>query len=315
MLMSNFLTSLVLASLLIPNGFNFIIEKSIDFPYSEVAARENMSPVRIINNSFGLETTSSSIVVFDDPSETILYSKNSGAVLPIASLTKLMTALVFLDTNPDWDSTVIITAEDLREGAITRLIPGEEIILRDLFNIMLVASVNEAAIALARVSGIEDFTSAMNNKANQLGMWKSFFVEPSGIDFLNVSRPADLIKLTDAAFASPDITEALSYTAYSFTAQNTGRIGTVKNTNKLLDSFLNDNLDYKIVGAKTGFLNEAGYCLLIKVQQVDGSTLTLVILGADSADSRWQESKGLVDWVFNNYLWPKPVVKIENFNI
>lgn len=302
--MPNFLSSLVLASLLIPSGFNFLIEKSIDFPYSEVVLREDKTPIRIINNSFGLETTSSSIVVLDDASQTILYSKNSGAVLPIASLTKIMTALVFLDTNPDWDSTVIISSDDLRPGAVARLIPGEEIILRDLFNVMLVSSANEAAVALARVSGLEDFASAMNKKANQLGMWKSFFVEPSGIDSLNVSRPADLIKLTDAAFASPEITAALGYAKHSFTAQNTGRIGTVKNTNQLLNSFLNDNQNYKIIGAKTGFLDEAGYCLLIKVQQINGPVLTLVILGADLADSRWQEAKGLVDWVFSNYEWP-----------
>lgn len=303
--MSNLISSLVLASLLIPNGFNFLIEKSIDFPYSEVVTREDNTPIRIVNNSFGLETTSTSIVVFDDQSQTVLYNKNSGAVLPIASLTKLMTALVFIDTNPNWDSTVLIISEDLRDGAVTRLIPGEEIVIRDLFNIMLVSSANEAAVALARISGLEDFASAMNKKANQLGMWNSFFIEPSGIDPLNVSRPADLIKLIDKAFARPEITEALNYTEYSFTAQNTGRVGTVKNTNKLLDSFLNNDQDYKIVGAKTGFLNEAGYCLIIKVQQVAGPTLTLIILGAESTTSRWQETKGLVDWVFSNYEWPR----------
>lgn len=312
--MGNFLASLILASLLIPSGFNFLTEKSIDFSYSEVASTEDEAPTRLLNNSLGLETSAISLVVFDDASQAVLYSKNSGAVLPIASITKLLTALVFLDTSPDWDSTVVISKDDLRQGGITRLIPGEEITLKDLFNIMLVSSSNEAAVALARNSGIEDFAAAMNQKANQLGMWKSYFVEPTGIDPQNISRPADLIKLADAAFSAPEITAALALDNYNFSALNTGRAGAVASTNKLLETFLNNNQDYKIVGAKTGFLDEAGYCLLIKVQKVNGPILSLVILGADSATSRWQEAKGLVDWVFSNYTWPQGS-QIENSNI
>ncbi len=110
--------------------------------------------------------------------------------------------------------------------------------------------------------------------------------------------------LVTAAFAQPEIVKALNYGSYDFTTINTKRSATVTNTDKLLESFLNNNQDYAIVGAKTGHLDEAGYCLVMKVKKINGPTLTVVILGADSATDRWQEAKGLVDWVVTNYRWP-----------
>lgn len=308
--MSNFLASIVLASLLVPSGFNFLITRATDFPYAQVVNQQALTPVRMVNTSFGLETSADSIVVIDDESEAILYSKNSGTVTPIASITKLVTALTFLNTNPDLESSIVIESSDFREGGIARLIPGEEINLRDLLVITLTASANEGAVALARASGLEDFPAAMNNTANQLGMWRSYFVEPSGVDPANISRPADLIKLADTAFEHPEIKQALGHNTFTFTTLNTQRVGSLESTNELLTSFLNNNSDYQIVGAKTGYLDEAGYCLLFKVKKNNGPSLTVVILGADTPTDRWQEAKGLVDWVFSNYQWPN--LAIEN---
>ncbi len=301
--MLNFLASLILASLLIPSGFNFFNQKAIDYSFRESKNQPFNSPQRIVNKSFGLKTTAKSILAIDNNSGAILYSKDSNSVLPIASLTKLLTALVILDTYPDWDQIITIEESDQRSGGIVYLLVGEQITVKDLFYLMLVASSNEAAAALARNSGIADFPSAMNKKAKVLGMTDSYFIDPSGLEPQNISTTIDLVKLAKAAFSQPDIGQALTREKYGFETLNTKRIGQAVNTDQLLSSFLNRDT-YQIIGAKTGYLDEAGYCLLLQIKKSDGPSLTLVLLGMETMIDRWQEAKGLVDWIFKNYQWP-----------
>ncbi len=179
--MSQVFASVLLLSLLWPSGFNFFTAHGLDSPYAQALGQFKPAPVRITSDSFGLRTSADSIVVIDDASTTILYSKNSGATMPIASVSKLLTALVFLDTKPNWDATVTMAKDDFRQGGVLRLAPGEIVTVKDLFHIMLVASANEAAIALARVSAIPDFAAAMNNKAKAVGMWQSYFANPAAL--------------------------------------------------------------------------------------------------------------------------------------
>lgn len=298
--MSNLVISFIIASLLVPAGFNFFSTKSVDHSFLNIQSTD--FPKRLINNSFGLKTTSDNILIIDDASGKVLYDKNSSDVVPIASISKLMTALVFLDTNPDWNQVVTIERDDQRQGGQVYLLTGEQVSVETLFNLMLASSANEAAIALSRISGIEDFSSAMNKKAKELGMEDSFFLEPSGLSSKNVSSAKDLIKLANEAFGHEEIKRATHIKKYTFDVLNSSRQGNGLNTDVLLTSFLN-GIDYEIIGAKTGFLNEAGYCLLIKVKKVNGPTLTIALLGADEITDRWQEAKGLVDWVFENYIW------------
>lgn len=300
--MFNFITSLILVSLLLPTGLNFLTKRTADYAYPELSQQEIEGPTRIINNSLGVETTAKSILVVDENSGTTLYSKNSQAVLPIASITKLMTVLVFLENNPGWDKIITITKDDQKNGGIIYLLPGEQVTVKDLFYLTLVASCNEASIALARSTGIADFTSQMNSKAIELEMPDTYFADVAGLDPANISSPADLIKLAQAAFSQPDILLALNTLEYEFRVLNNGRQGKATNTNKLLESFLNYN-NYQIIGAKTGYLDEAGYCLLLKVQKINGPALFLVLLGVESPTARWQEAKGVIDWVFRNYEW------------
>ncbi len=313
--MINFLASIILTSLLFPAGFDFLISQAIDYSYLVAPATGQNSPRRILNNSFGLETTAKSILVLDDESASVLYYKDIKEVLPIASITKLVTALVILDQNPNWDEVVGITADDQRDGGQVYLLPGESATIKDLFNLMLVGSANEAALALSRRVGLTEFRSAMNSKAAQLEMIDSYFVEPSGIDPGNVSSAFDLVKLARAAFARPEIAAALVSQNYEFNVVNNQRRVLVKSTDQLLTSFLNDD-EYQIIGAKTGYLDEAGYCLVLQVKKQDGPSLTLVLLGAATVDDRWQEAKGLVDWVLNNYeFWINfEYLNIELFN-
>lgn len=301
--MPNLIISLVLASLLMPAGFDFFFQRSVDHSFIGKLNENALAPQRIVNKSFGLKTTSDNILVIDDNSQLVLYDKASSEIVPIASITKLMTALVFLDTSPSWEEVVTIEREDQRPGGQVYLLTGEQVTVEDLFYLALGASSNEAAVALARVSGIENFPAAMNKKASDLGMSNTFFVDPSGLDIENVSTARDLVKLADAAFSRDEITSAVTKSNYNFFVENNGRRGSSRNTNRLLSSFLNSG-EYKIIGAKTGFLNEAGYCFLVKVQKNNGPILTLVFLGADETTDRWQETKGVVDWIFDNYTFP-----------
>lgn len=301
--MFNFITSLLLLVLLLPQGLNFFSGKAADFAYPQ-AAGQSPAPQRIANNSLGLKTTAKSILIVDDGSGAILYEKNSQAGLPMASLTKLMTALAVLDAKPDWEKTMMITEEDEREGNLVYLLPGDEVKIKDAFNLMLVASSNEAAAALARSFSIGSFTALMNQKARELEMMDSYFSDPTGLDPANVSSAKDLLKLAQAAFDRPEIISAVTQESYSFNILNKKRKVSAESTDRLLDSFLNSG-DYQILGAKTGYLTDAGYCLLLKIKLAGGQSLTLALLGAKTIPDRWQEAKGLVDWVERNYVWPE----------
>jgi len=301
-LMFNFISSLIFLALFLPQGLNFFSDKMADFSYPQ-AAVQSPAPQRIANNSLGLKTTAKSILIIDDESGAILYEKNSRASLPIASLTKLMTALVVLDAKPDWEETIAIAKKDQREGNIVYLLPGDEVKIKDVFNLMLVASSNEAAAALARVFSAGRFTALMNQKAEALGLADTYFSDSAGLDPANVSSAKDLVKLAKAAFERPEIISAGEQEIYDFEILNRKREVRAKSTDQLLSSFLNRG-DYQIIGAKTGYLADIGYCLLLKIKLAGGQSLTLALLGAKTTLDRWQEAKGLVEWAGRNYVWP-----------
>ncbi|MBN1778962.1 MAG: D-alanyl-D-alanine carboxypeptidase [Candidatus Buchananbacteria bacterium] len=296
------IASLIIASLFFPTGANFLTDQPVDFSYPIQTNSAVTTPTRIINDSLGIKTTASSVLVVDQNSQAILYQKNINTAQSIASITKLLTALTFLDHNPGFDQTFTLDAQDQRAGGLVNLWPGEQVIIKDLFYLTLVSSTNEAAAALARSTGLKDFSDAMNAKAKELGIKDSYFVDPTGLDPANVSTPLDLSLLVNAAFANSEIVQAVKNDSYRFKVINNGRVGLAQATDKLLGSFI-DQGEYKIIGAKTGYLDEAGYCLVMAVERVDGVKLSIILLNAGSQVDRWQEAKGLVDWTFSNYQW------------
>ncbi len=299
--MINFITSLIIIGLLVTTGFDFSISESIDFFQSE--SKDNFLPQRIISQSLGIKTTAKNIIIADEESGLELYKKNEQDMVPVASIVKLMTALVILDGNPDWDELITILPQDQIEGGIIYFFSGEQVRLKDLFSLMLIASSNEAAVALARNSGINDFVSAMNKKAREIGMDSTYFSEPSGIESSNISTAADLLKLTKTAFGIEQIANASKLKTYEFNTINTKRKVKAYATNQLLSSFLNSG-EYEILSGKTGFINKAGYCLVLRIKKNNSPVITMVVLGSESIEARWQETKGLADWVFSNYEWP-----------
>ncbi|MCX6785733.1 MAG: serine hydrolase [Candidatus Komeilibacteria bacterium] len=257
------------------------------------------APYRLNNSSLGMKITAQAAMVVDKNTDLVLWQKNSTAPRVPASITKLLTALVFLDHNPGWAKPITVTAGDYRQGGRTYIYAGEQISLTDLFNIALVASANSATVALARATGLSaaEFTAAMNAKAAELGMNDSTFTEPTGLDPQNVSTAADIIKLARAAFARPEIRQATVSEEYNLKVLNNGRTYTFKNTDKLLAGYLD------IQAGKTGYLDEAGYCLVSEVLNSGGHGALISVLGSATDADRFQDLKALAQWAFDNYRW------------
>jgi D-alanyl-D-alanine carboxypeptidase len=248
------------------------------------------------NQSVGMKITAGSSAVLDLNSGAILWSKNSVQPRPLASITKLMTALVFLDHKPDWQTKITIEEKDFREGNRSAFPSGREITVQDLFFSSLVSSSNTATVALARSTGLssEDFIKAMNDKARVLGLADTKFIEVTGLDPNNVSTARDVLLLAKAAFSQPDIREA--------TIKSEHRLpdgSVLKNTDQLLNSYLN------ISAGKTGSLDEAGYCLVSEVVGKDGQAIIVAVLGSATTFDRFQDLKAVAQWTFDNFIWPK----------
>lgn len=252
--------------------------------------------------SLGIETTARAALVLDEGTGTILFEKNSDEKLSLASLTKLMTALVFLEKEVDWEENIKFIKADDREGGIFYARAPEEVTVEDLFNMTLVGSVNNAAVALARSTGEseEEFIARMNAKAESFKM-SANFVDQTGLEVENQGTARDVAKLLAAALREEKIREAVVQKRYVFSPKKSQKTYYVKSTDELLWSFLNEE-PYKLIGGKTGYIEEAGYNLAIEVQG-DGHKIIVVVLGSTTAEDRFKEVKGLADWTFENYKW------------
>ena len=229
-------------------------------------------------------------VVYDPASHEILWESNSLSPRPIASITKVMTALVFLEQRPDLDADVVVSRRDVRRASTTYLRRGERVSLYDLLHLALVASDNAAARVLARVSpwGTRGFVEQMNATAAGMGLRGTRFTEPSGLDAGNVSTAYDVSRLIAEATRRPAISTIMRKRSHSL---QTGRRLRVRNTNHLLRGRL------LVHGGKTGYIDASGYCLATVVKLPGRDPLSIVVLGAGSNARRFGEVRRLADWV------------------
>ena len=244
------------------------------------------------------------VAVVDVASGSTLYQRAGGVPHPLASVTKLMTALVVADRSPDWGGLVTVRETDGRGGGRVALKPGEQVSLRDLFEVMLVASSNEAAVALVRATGLtpQAFTAAMNRKAQALGLPSVRFVDPAGLEPDNIGSADDVARLARFAWQQPQIAAALRQASLRLETRNTGEVRTVASTNVLLARDGSDSRPVP-VGGKTGYLDESGYNLVMVFSQA-GHDISVAVLGAPSAEVRWEESSRLARWAFASFRWP-----------
>jgi len=227
-----------------------------------------------------------------DSGETIL-AKNSDQVAPIASITKLMTAMVILDRGLDLDDEIVVSRADIDhlKGTRSRLVPGTRLTRRQLLLLALMASENRAAAALARTypGGTEEFVAAMNSKARALGMQDTHYVDPTGLDSGNVSSAEDLAKLVRAADGYPLIREFT--TTERAVVRSHGRKLAFVNTNRLVR-----NPRWDIYLSKTGYISEAGRCLVMRVR-VASKDLIVVLLDSWGKYSRFGDADRIRKWL------------------
>ena len=236
---------------------------------------------------------SSSALILDVASSSSLYSRNPDTPLPIASITKLMTSLVVLDAKLPLDEPIELTKEDrsVGKGAFSRLAYGTKLTRGDLMHLALMSSENRAAHALGRTypGGVTAFVIAMNRKARALGMTRSRFVDPAGLSSDNMASPADLAKLVAAAAANPVIR------SYSTDQEHAVKVGRqmleFHNTNTLVK-----NPEWNIVVQKTGYISEAGQCLVMQAV-IDKRTVVMVLLNSFGKYTRVADARRVRKWM------------------
>jgi D-alanyl-D-alanine carboxypeptidase len=262
------------------------------------------SPRKKDEGRIGVETSAKAAIAVDWDTGTVLYAKNAYEPLPIASITKLVSALVVLGEGMDPEAEVGILGGDMRPGGIQYIVPGERIRAKDLLNVSLVASSNDATAALARSTGLSSdaFVERMNALASDIGMTQAHFVEPTGLDSRNAATAQDVAVLIRHALDKQEVRDAVLRKKYAFTAAS-GLDHVVGSTDELLGSFL-DEPPYRFLGGKTGYLGEAGYCFGAAAEDGSGHRVISVVLGAETRADRFTEVKNLLFWVFDVYAWP-----------
>ncbi|TAK90962.1 MAG: peptidase S11 [Burkholderiaceae bacterium] len=240
-----------------------------------------------------LSLRSSVALVEDESTADILFAKNTHAVLPIASITKLMTALVVLDAQLPLDEMLRVSDDDVDTEKYTRsrLRVGTELSRGDLMHLALMASENRAASALGHnyPGGIEAFVAAMNAKAAELGMLNSHFVDSSGLHSSNVSSAGDLVRLVRVASLRREIREFTTCDQYE--VRINGRRQMFNNTNRLVRS-----ASWDIGLSKTGFINEAGSCLVMQAT-ILGRKVVIVLLDSIGKYSRLGDANRIRQWL------------------
>lgn len=260
------------------------------------------APVKKNPDSLGVELTAKAAALVDTRTGTLLFSYGDDRILPVASITKLMTALVLLDHQLDWQAPIRIENGDFSYAGLPYLKAGDVVTTADAWDAMLTGSVNSAAAALVRSTGLsrEQFVALMNAKAQRLGLTHTKFTDPTGYWEDNVSTTLDVARLAWSALAEDRIRQSVIKPGIDFkTASGEGR--RIPATDQLLNSYLNAG-DYAIVGGKTGFTDEAGYTLVIRAKQGSGDVIA-VTLGSASSEDRFQDAKSLLAWGFRTFEW------------
>lgn len=227
----------------------------------------------------------------------VLYEKNSDAVRSIASISKLVMAMVVIDKELPLDTVLEISKEDAYRSSRSRLRRGYKLSAMDLMHAALLSSDNRAARCLARATSgsIEAFARDMNKKMEELGLEKSEFHEPTGLDKNNVSTAAEVAKILHYAYQYKLVKQITSKKRYY--------VKVVNKKNKKLD-MVNTNLfihsPYKVLTGKTGYIRAADYCLTTLLKNKKGERIGVVVLGVPGDKLRFREARKIVDFAYKN---------------
>jgi D-alanyl-D-alanine endopeptidase (penicillin-binding protein 7) len=259
------------------------------------ALREAQEPHFKFDESGALvpDVRAEAAIIYNPENGKVLWETNSQDQRSIASITKVMTAVVFLEEEPNLSHRVVIQSSDVSRASTTYLKRGESVTKEDLLHLLLIASDNAAARALARTSrnGAQGFVERMNAKAQELGLTNTKYSEPSGLLATNVSSAYDMARLITYVSGDNRIAGVMQKQEYRVTAGR--RTITIRSTNHLVRES-----EYQVQAGKTGFISKAGYCLatLLRLPQT-GQQVAVVVLGARSSVGRVWETKHLFNWV------------------
>jgi D-alanyl-D-alanine endopeptidase (penicillin-binding protein 7) len=232
-------------------------------------------------------------IIYSPDTGQVLWEENSQSQRSIASITKVMTAAVFLEGSPDLSRQVVITRSDVRRASTTYLRTGYKVTTNGLLHLLLIASDNAASRALARVSpyGADGFVDRMNDKARELGLASTRYADTSGLLSDNVSSAYDMARLIAYVSGDERISEIMRKQRHTVAVGR--RSITVRSTNQLLRQG-----DVDVLGGKTGFIRKAGYCLatLLRLPGT-GAQVAVVVLGAKSSAGRFRETRHLFNWL------------------
>lgn len=263
-----------------------------DIPLQRLPESENVLPPEI----------SAKAAISATENGRILLEKNINQARPIASLTKLLTALVVLDNISPSEQIKISKAAVNTYGETGNLIVDEEISAENLLYIMLMDSSNDAAVALAeavegRLSDGKTFPDLMNAMAQKLGMTNSHFSDPAGLNPDNISAASDLVRLIAADLGNPLIKKILGTDETDVFSTNNLIKHHLKNTNKLLDKIPD------VIGGKTGYTEEAGECMILIAEAPKKTDYFIVVLLGSDVGTRFTETQKIVEWTRQHYGW------------
>lgn len=251
------------------------------------------------DSSMAPEISALAAIIVRESDGKVLYEKNSSQVLPIASLTKLVFAKVFLDLKPDFNKVVTYKQIDsdynhkyvtAGQEARLRVADGDTLTIADLFYSSIIGSANNTVETLVRNSGIsrEEFIKRMNDYVKNLGAKNTKFIEPTGLSPENVSSPSDYAIIAKEVFSDEKLKNISAKTNYSFTTTNFKKVFNLKNTNHLLATS-----SYVITGSKTGYLDESGYCLITQVKD-ENEKFIVINLNSATRDISFKVNEELI---------------------
>ncbi|OGH71417.1 MAG: hypothetical protein A2921_03010 [Candidatus Magasanikbacteria bacterium RIFCSPLOWO2_01_FULL_43_20b] len=245
--------------------------------------------------------TAHGILVKDNATGVVLYRKNEYDKWPLASITKLMSALIILENNPDWGTSAIVIGEDALDA---HMYAGDVYTIDELWQAGLIGSSNKAIISLVNALNWTEiaFVERMNQKALELGMTESKFVDPTGLDPGNVASASDTAILLNEVMKKEKITKALLTTEYNLYSKERRKDHHMWNTDWLLLGWIPHQFK-EFYGGKTGYIAVSGYNFAMRVGDGAGHVIDVIVLGAESHEARFTEAKKIAEWTLANYKW------------
>lgn len=255
--------------------------------------------------AFTDQLTAGAALVVDDQTNTVLFEKDSNTARPVASISKLMSALVLAGLPLPWHATTTVLGEDVDANS-HHLAVGDILSLDELWHAALIGSSNSAIVALVRASGFSEaqFVARMNAQAGALHLPTARFVEPTGLSSGNVASAWDTARLLKSALQVERIARPLGIGEYYIQPRHSNLRRRIWSTDWLLNDWVNSGFSPDQIAGKTGYIPESGYNFAVRFSDKKGHRVRVVVLGSATNEIRFSEARDLAEWAFANYLWP-----------